>query len=142
MPPVGVEPFVGINLGQQRTGAFQERDGFAALTGQSSSENQSSSTLGLRAHSDFKLGRSEGRVRASLGWRHAFGDLQRHKTMAFAGARNFSVAGVPLARNTAVLGLDAELELSRRASRVLEYRGEYGSGSRDHTAGVAVRWAF
>ena len=131
---VGIESFAGIAVGEQRTDAFQEG---AAWPEQ---QREPSSTLRVRAHSDFQLGGCEGRLRASLGWRHAFGDLQQHKAMAFAGAQSFTVAGAPLARNTAVLGLDAELELSRSASLVLDYHGEYGS--RDHAASVAVRWAF
>ena len=139
---VGVEPFVGINVADQRTRGFQERGGFAALRAESSRDTHASSTLGVRGHTDFKMGRSEGRLRATLGWRHAFGDVQAQKTMAFEGAQNFTVAGTPLARNAALVGLEAELELNRRAALVLGYRGEYGSGNRDHAASVKVRWAF
>ena len=139
---VGIEPFAGISLGEQRTRGFQERGGFAALRGDASRDDLGSGTLGLRMHSDFKLGGSEGRLRGTLGWRHAFGDVSNRTSMAFEGGQNFTVAGVPLARNTALLGLEAELELSRNAALVLGYKGEFGSGNRDHSAQVRVRWAF
>ena len=139
---VGFEPFVGVSLGQQRTGSFQERGGFAALHGSSSTDDLASTTLGLRVHSDFQLAGKEGRVRATVGWRHAFGDVAQSKTMAFEGGQNFTVAGAPLARNTAVLGLEADVALSRNAALVLGYQGEMGSGQRDHSASVKLRWAF
>ena len=139
---VGFEPFAAVSLGQQRTGSFQERGGFAALKGRSSTDDLASTTLGLRVHSDFQLAGKEGRLRATVGWRHAFGDVTAKKTMAFEGGQNFTVAGTPLARNTAVLGLEADVALSRSAALVLGYQGEMGSGQRDHSASVKLRWAF
>ncbi|WP_313570100.1 autotransporter-associated beta strand repeat-containing protein [Comamonas terrigena] len=139
---VGFEPFAAVSLGQQRTGSFQERGGFAALQGRSSTDDLASTTLGVRVHSDFQLAGKEGRLRATVGWRHAFGDMTAKKTMAFEGGQNFTVAGTPLARNTAVLGLEADVALSRSAALVLGYQGEVGSGQRDHSASVKLRWAF
>ncbi|MDI9853654.1 autotransporter domain-containing protein [Comamonas sp. 17RB] len=139
---VGFEPFAGVSLGQQRTGSFQEHGGFAALKGRSSTDDLASTTLGMRVHSDFQLAGKEGRLRATVGWRHAFGDVTGKKTMAFEGSQNFTVAGTPLARNTAVLGLEADVALSRSAALVLGYQGEMGSGQRDHSASVKLRWAF
>ncbi|MBB2778347.1 UNVERIFIED_ORG: outer membrane autotransporter protein [Comamonas terrigena] len=138
----GFEPFVGITLGEQRTGSFQETGGFAALSSQSSSDTLASTTLGLRAHSDFKLAGKDTRVRGTLGVRHAWGSLSQNRTMAFEGSSSFTVAGAPLARNTALVGLQAEMELSRRAALVLGYNGEFGGGNRDHSANVKLRWAY
>jgi len=138
----GLEPFVGITLGEQRTGRFQETGGFAALSSQSSSDTLASTTLGVRAHSDFKLAGKDTRVKASLGVRHAWGGLSQNRTMAFEGSSSFTVAGAPLARNTALVCLQAEMELSRRAALVLGYNGEFGSGNRDHSASVKLRWAY
>jgi len=41
-----------------------------------------------------------------------------------------------------LLGLQAEVELSRRAALELGYQGEYGSGTRDHAVNVKMRWAY
>ncbi len=138
----GVEPFAGINISQQRVGSFQESGGFAALHGQSSNDTTTSTTLGVRAHSDFKLAGKDARLKGTLGWRHAFGDVKQTATMAFEGSSSFTVTGAPLARNTALLGLQAEVELSRRAALELGYQGEYGSGTRDHAVNVKMRWAY
>ena len=138
----GIEPFAGINISQQRVGSFQESGGFAALRGQSSTDTTTSTTLGVRAHSDIKLAGKATRLKGTVGWRHAWGDVTQSTTMAFAGSSSFTVAGTPLARNTALLGLQAEVELSRRAALELGYQGEYGSGTRDHAVNVKMRWAY
>ena len=138
----GVEPFVGITLGEQRIDGFQERGGFAALSSQSNSDTLASTTLGVHAHSDFKLAGKDTRVLATLGVRHAWGSLSQSRTMAFEGSSSFTVAGAPLARNTALVGLQAEMELSRRAALVFGYNGELGSSNRDHSANLKLRWAY
>ncbi|MBD7962015.1 autotransporter outer membrane beta-barrel domain-containing protein, partial [Comamonas avium] len=138
----GFEPFVGITLGEQRSDSFKESGGFAALSSESSRDTLASTTLGVRAHSDFVLAGKDTRVRGTLGVRHAWGNLSQNRTMAFEGSNSFTVAGAPLARNTALVGLQAEMALSRYSALVLGYNGEYGSGSRDQSASVKVRWAF
>ena len=98
--------------------------------------------VGVHAHSDFVLAGKDTRVRGTLGVRHAWGNLSQNRTMAFESSSSFTVAGAPLARNTALVGLQAEMALSRYSALVLGYKGEYGSGSRDQSASVKVRWAF
>jgi outer membrane autotransporter protein len=138
----GLEPFVGITLGEQRSGSFNESGGIAALSSESTRDTLASTTLGLRGHTDFTLAGRNTRLRALLGVRHAWGSLSQNRTMAFEGSSSFTVAGAPLARSTALIGLQAEMALSRSAALALGYNGEYGSGSRHHSASVTVRWAF
>lgn len=138
----GVEPFAGINVSQQRVGSLKERGGFAALRGQSSRDTTTSTTLGVRAHGDFKLAGKDARLKGSLGWRHAFGDVTPTVTVALEGSDRFTVAGAQLARNTALVGMQADVALSRYAAFELGYQGEYGSGTRDHAAYVKLRWAY
>ncbi len=138
----GFEPFVGITLGEQRSNSFKESGGFAALSSESSRDTLASTTLGVHAHSDFVLAGKDTRVRGTLGVRHAWGNLSQNRTMAFESSSSFTVAGAPLARNTALVGLQAEMALSRYSALVLGYKGEYASGSRDQSASVKVRWAY
>jgi len=44
--------------------------------------------LDVNMHSDVQLACKEGRLRATVGWRHAFGDVTAKKTMAFEGGQN------------------------------------------------------
>ena len=71
-----------------------------------------------------------------------WGDVSQTSTLSFEGSSSFTVAGTPLARNTALLGLQAHMELSRRAALELGYQGEYGSGTREHAVNVKMRWAY
>jgi outer membrane autotransporter protein len=137
-----LEPFAGVAWSDLRSRSFQETGGSAALTGQSSSDKQTSSTLGVRAQTDFTLAGAEGRLRGTLGWRHAFGDVLPQSTMAFDGGQAFTVAGAPIARNAAVAELGAEVAVSRNASLGLNYSGQYGGGNREHAGSLNVRWRY
>ncbi|MGG4606280.1 autotransporter domain-containing protein [Paenalcaligenes sp. Me131] len=139
---MGIEPFVGMSVSEQRIRGFSEKGGFAALEGKSSNHTLASSTLGVRLHNNFQMGEYDGRLRATLGWRHAIGSVTSDRTMAFEGGQNFTVAGVPLARDTALIELGAEVSLSRYSSVGIGYKGELGNGQRDHSAQVQVRVAF
>ena len=138
----GIEPYAGITVGQQNHKRFKESGGFAGLIGEGKKDNTTSTTLGLRAHSDFKLAGKDARVRGTLGWRHGWGDLSQTRTMAFEGSSSFTVAGAPLARNTALIGLQTEVALSRYSAVVFSYDGEFASGSRNNSASAKLRWAY
>ncbi len=137
-----IEPFVGFAWSDLRTRAFSESGGSAALNGQSGSDKQTSSTLGLRTQTDFNIGGAEARLHAMAGWRHAFGDLASQTTMAFEGSQTFTVAGTPIARNAALAELGAEVAMSRDTTIALTYNGQYGGGNREHGGALNVRWRY
>ncbi|WP_353148189.1 autotransporter domain-containing protein [Pollutimonas bauzanensis] len=137
-----IEPFVGLAWNNMRTRGFSESGGSAALSGQHSSDEQTSSTLGVRAQTGFSLGQSAGKLRATLGWRHAFGEVMPQSTMAFDGGQAFTVAGASIARNAALVELGADLAISRNATVGLNYSGQYGGGNREHGGSFNVRWRY
>lgn len=137
-----IEPFVGLAWSDLRTRGFSESGGSAALRGQSSNDQQTTSTLGVRAQTNFTLAGAEGRLQATLGWRHAFGDVLPQTSMAFDGGQAFTVSGSPIARNAALAELGAEVAVSRNATMGLNYSGQYGGGNREHAGSVNVRWRY
>lgn len=139
---VGIEPFAGLAWSDTRTRGFSESGGSAALRGQSGSDKQTSSTLGLRARTDFTVGLTEGRLLATLGWRHAFGEVLPQTLMSFDGGQAFSVAGAPIARNAALAELGVETAMTRNATISLNYSGQFAEGSREHAGSVRMTWRY
>ncbi len=137
-----IEPFAGLTWSDLRTRGFSESGGSAALRGLSGSDKQTSSTLGVRAQTDFSLDQAQGKLRATLGWRHAFGEVTPQSTMAFDGGQAFTVAGAPIARNAVLTELGADLLISRNSTMGLSYGGQYGGGNREHAGSVNVRWRY
>jgi outer membrane autotransporter protein len=137
-----IEPFAGVAWNQVRTRDFSESGGTAALHGSGSSQDVTSTTLGLRGSWDFTSDRSPGRLTASLGWRHAMGDVNPTQELAFGGGTTFSVTGVPIARDAAVLSLGAEIAIARNTTAGISYDAQFGGGNRQQAGVFRVAMRF
>ncbi|WP_420042592.1 autotransporter domain-containing protein [Bordetella genomosp. 9] len=137
-----IEPFAGVAWNQLRTRGFSESGGTAALHGAGSTDDVTSTTLGLRGAWQFASDGAPGRLTASLGWRHAAGDVKPSQALAFDGGTGFSVAGVPIARNAAVLGLGAEMAIARNTTAGISYDAQFGGGNRQQSGVLKVAVRF
>ncbi|MFJ1300648.1 autotransporter-associated beta strand repeat-containing protein [Pseudomonadota bacterium AL_CKDN230030165-1A_HGKHYDSX7] len=141
-PQASVEPFVGAAWMKQRMGSFSEDGGVAALSGSRQSNDITTTTVGLRGRMDTEIAGAPARLSATLGWRHAMGDVDPERTMAFATGPSFTVAGTPISRNALVTEIGAEVAVSRNAAIGLSYQGQFGSGARENAGFLNVRWNF
>jgi len=128
-----IEPFAGVVWNQIRTRGFQETGGSAALRGQSNTDDVTSTTLGLRGAMLIGTDSAPGRLTATVGWRHAMGDVKPTQKLAFEGGSTFTVSGVPIAKNAAVLGLGAEVAITRSTTAGVAYDAQFGSGNRQQS---------
>ena len=126
------EPFVNLAHVSLATDAFSETGGAAALTGEGRTTATTFTTLGLRAATSFMLGGVSTTARGTLGWRHAFGAVLPLSTNAFAGGAGFTVAGVPIARDAAVIEAGLDFALSPAATLGLGYTGQIAGGAQQH----------
>ena len=112
-----LEPFVGAGFSSLRTHAFTESGGDAALRGDAGRNNVTTTTLGLHARSAFESAGAQGQLFGTLGWRHAFGDVDPASTMAFVqGGESFTTNGVPIARDAALVELGVNMAVSKRTT--------------------------
>ena len=124
------------------TDGFTEKGGDAALTSAGSTTDATFTTLGLRGSTDFALGGINATARGMLGWRHAFGGVTPTSSFAFAGGDAFTVAGVPIARDAAVVEAGLDLKMSANATLGLSYTGQFGGGGVDQGAKVDLGVKF
>lgn len=71
-------------------------------------------------------------LRATLGWRHAFGDVTPLSTQAFAGGDAFTGAGVPIARDAADIEAGLNVSLAPQATLGIGYSGQLASDARQN----------
>ncbi|TGQ64136.1 autotransporter outer membrane beta-barrel domain-containing protein [Mesorhizobium sp. M00.F.Ca.ET.186.01.1.1] len=122
------EPFANLAYVSVHTDGFTETGGGAALTSTGSTTDATFTTLGLRGATDFALGGMNATARGTLGWRHAFGDVAPTSTFAFAGGDAFTIAGVPIARDAALVEAGLDVHLAPNATLGLTYSGQFGGG--------------
>ncbi|TPK89448.1 autotransporter domain-containing protein [Mesorhizobium sp. B2-4-17] len=137
-----VEPFANLAYVSLHTDGFTETDGASALTSAGTSTNATFTTLGLRGSTGFMLGGVDATARGMLGWRHAFGDVAPTSSFAFAGGDAFTIAGVPVARDAAVVEAGLDLDMSANATLGLSYTGQFGGGTVDQGAKINLGLRF
>lgn len=136
------EPFAGLAYVNADRDGYSESGGVAALSDNDDNVNGTFSTLGLRASTSFDASGLPIKVTGMLGWRHAFNGLTPTATHSFAGSSPFTVAGVPLAENVAVVELGFETLVSQDLSLGVSYSGQFGSGFNDHGLKGNLNWKF
>lgn len=141
---LAIEPFAGLAFVHLDTGGFSEVGGLAALAGSRVTEETGYSSLGLRLAESFAL--VNGMIitpRASAYWQHAFNDVTPTTALTFLGTGiPFSVAGVPLARETAIVESGFDLQINPRAKIGVSYFGELATHLHDHAVKGKFSWSF
>ncbi|MDH7795539.1 MULTISPECIES: autotransporter domain-containing protein [unclassified Beijerinckia] len=138
----GLEPFANLAYVNLTTDGFSETGGPAALNVRGNSTGVTFTTLGLRASQQFNLGSVSLTARGTLGWRYAFGDVTPISAAAFAGGTPFSVAGLPIAKNAALVEAGLDFNLTSQATLGLSYGGQFGSRLTDQTIKGNFAWKF
>jgi outer membrane autotransporter protein len=141
---VAIEPLAGLAYVHLRDGAFLESGGLAALSGASAKENIGYSFLGVRAATALPLANGTVLIpRGMLQWQHAFGDVTPATALAFqsTGAA-FSIAGVPIARDAALVEAGLDWRFSPWAKLGAFYQGELAAHAQTHAFKGVFNWQF
>jgi outer membrane autotransporter protein len=131
---LSAEPFANLGYQRYQRDSYNEKGGAAALHVDGQTQDNFSSTFGLRlAHlSQLDNGISL-TPRVSAGWKHTYGDVDSTTRQAFlAGGTAFNVEGSALDRDSLLLEAGLDVGLSARHRLGLGYTGELGSNSHNH----------
>jgi outer membrane autotransporter protein len=128
-----------VNL---NTDSFTEKGAAAALHSPGDTSDVTFSTLGVRASTAVTLGSMQGTLRGSLGWRHAYGDSTPVSTLQFQGGQPFSVAGVPIAQDAAVIDAGVDMHLTKNAVLGVSYGGQFAGSSNAQSVQATLRVQF
>jgi outer membrane autotransporter protein len=133
-----LEPFANFTVLGMRRGSFTETGGAAALTGAARTDTLGLSMIGFHFETGVDGPVS---VKASLGWRHAFGDRGGSATAGLAGGPAFTVLGAEIAKDAAVLEAGLNWRVGKGATVGAGYDGNFGKGYA-HSAKAASRSPF
>ncbi|MEW6255112.1 MAG: autotransporter domain-containing protein [Pseudomonadota bacterium] len=143
---IALEPFAGLAFVHLNTDGFTESGATGVgLSGNSSSSNVGYTTLGLRAATSLAVGSGMTLApHASAAWQYAFGDTSPSAQLsltALPGA-SFTVAGVPLAQNTALVEAGLDLFLTPQARIGATYVGQFGDNVTTNAFQANFTWQF
>jgi outer membrane autotransporter protein len=121
------EPFANLSHVRLHTDGFTEKGGAAALSVNSDTTNATFTTLGLRASALVQLGATTANLKGTLGWRHAYGDITPESTQYFAGSNAFTVEGVAIAKDAALVEAGFDVAITEASTLGLSYVGQFGN---------------
>jgi len=134
-------PFVNVAYQQLRTPTIHEHGSFSALDIDSDRSSQTFGTLGLRG--EIKLADGGAALFGSVGWRHAWGDVDSTSRMRFAdGGTAFDIQGVPIAANAGTISAGLRFRPSPTVTIDATYSGQFASDAKDQAARLSLSWAF
>jgi outer membrane autotransporter protein len=136
-----LEPYANLAHVNLHDDGYSE-SGTAGLQGQGGNDHVTYGTLGARLSTPVRLGTKAGSLRAGLGWRHAEGDVQPAVTQAFQNSASFTVSGVPIARDAAIVEAGLDLPLARNANFSVSYGGQIAAHAWQHSLGANLRLWF
>jgi hypothetical protein len=141
---IAAEPFAGLAWVHLRTDNFNEIGGVSALNGSGNNCDTGYSTLGMRAASYYLLQNGMAFIpRASIAWQHAFSTVDPTAALAFVSTgAPFTVAGVPLARDAALVEAGADLQITGNAKVGISYAGQLSNSLNDHSVKGNFTWRF
>lgn len=137
---ISAEPFANLGYQRYQRDSYTEKGGAATLQVHGQTQNNFSSTFGLRLAQLNTLDNGmQLTPRFSAGWKHTYGDLdsRTHQRLA-TGGRTYSVEGAALDRDSLMLDAGLDLAISTRHMLGFGYNGEVGNDSRSH--GVMGQW--
>lgn len=139
---LALEPFAALAHVRASGDGFTEQGGNAALRVSGDTTGVTFSTLGMRAQKRFGRADRSLSARGLLGWRHTFDRLAPLSTHTFAGSQPFTIAGTPLARNSAVVEAGLHAVVAERTTFALTYEGQLARDARDHALQATLQIRF
>lgn len=132
---------VGLNMGS----LTETQAGGAGLAVGSGSVGSLQTLLGVRAERRFAVGETMAVVPSvQVGWAHEFLDVQAKTQAAFLGATasSFVVQSAPYGRDSAILGLRAELQTGGPLTFHVGYAGALNGNSQAQTITGGLRYVW
>lgn len=133
-----IEPYANLAWGYVNVPGFTEQGGAAALTAKDGSATLGSTTLGARVRQVLpflETAKNKAAFQASVGWKHAIGDVNPETSLRFAGGSSFKTQAAPLARDAAVVGAGMDYLIGDQTTLGVAYQGQIG----EHADTQAVR---
>jgi fibronectin-binding autotransporter adhesin len=134
-------PYVDVARVWMHQSAINESGDVAALDVQANGSSVNYGTAGLRgiyAPSPWL------QLHASVGFQHAWGDLQSIDQQRFAngGSDSFTAAGLPVAMNAGILDLGMRFTLASNVAVGASYHGQFASNAKDQGARMTLDVSF
>lgn len=138
-----VEPFANLAWVQTERNGFSEKGGAAALKGNRQKSDATFSTTGLRADKQWQANKTVTvGLHAELGWQHTFGNVKQSANLKFNDAAAFSINSTAASRDSALVKVGTQVNVSENTALTLGYSGQLSSNNQDNSINAGFDWRF
>ncbi|AIB39404.1 MULTISPECIES: autotransporter outer membrane beta-barrel domain-containing protein [Pseudomonas] len=140
---LSIEPFAGLGFQRYHRDSFKETGGLTALNVGAQTQQNLSSTFGLRLATLYRFDNQISLTpHLSTSWKHLYGDVDSQVRQSYralpAMADGFTINGTSLDRNSLDLHAGLDLALSTQHTVGLTYSVQAGTNSRNQ--GLMGQW--
>lgn len=138
---ISIEPFAGLGYQRYSRDSFREQGGPAALNVDAQTQQNLSSTVGMRLAKPFRFDNQMTlTLHLSTSWKHLYGNVDSQVRQSFrqGGIEGFTIQGASLDRNSLNLQAGLDLALSANHTLGLAYSAEKGTHSSNQ--GLIAQW--
>lgn len=137
-----IEPFIRAAAISVQTDGFKEATGITALQAYASSHELGTMTIG--AHLNALLSETWPiSLNATLGWRHAYGDLMPQVLLSPLNEKLIDrAAGAPIDRDILTTEIGLDWQPSTAINLSVLYQGQIGDDAQDHAVKGSFTWNF
>ncbi|MBU1312588.1 MAG: autotransporter domain-containing protein [Alphaproteobacteria bacterium] len=139
---IQLEPFVNLAHVMTTADSFNEAGGAARISASRSVTHTTFTTLGLRAEHELTMETLTAKLTGSVGWQHAWGDVIPTLSQAFDGSSSYTIAGNPVARDSALIETGLEFELAPDVKLGVSYSRKVASRAQEHGARATLNMRF
>ncbi|NDV88857.1 autotransporter domain-containing protein [Aurantimonas aggregata] len=139
---IDIKPFAGIAHVHLESDSFAENGGAARLNSGGGSSDTLFTTLGVRGSGDLTIAGVDLSARGMVGWRHASGDRTPVAALAFGAGQPFTVQGVPISRDAAIVEASVSTIIAPNVSLSFDYLGQIGTDATDSSFRVGLNKLF
>jgi len=137
-----VAPWLNVAKVWQRLDPTSEGTGATALDIEKQSASATLTSVGGRGQVNLSEGRVPVALYADVGYQHVIDSKNNDSKHHFAGqTQDFAVRGTTL-NDTLVSGVGLQLGVGRNSALLVEYRGEFGSGQKQHVGNISWQVKF
>ncbi|MRT15142.1 autotransporter domain-containing protein [Enterobacteriaceae bacterium RIT711] len=137
-----VEPFVNGQYVYEQIDSFSETGKEAALNVRGATAAVPISKIGVRVDKQFNIKNIESNVFGTIGWEHVYGNTSPKSSVSFTGSDTFTVRGVPLSSDTALVEAGVSTHIKDHIDATLSYKSQLANDSKEHNIWANISMHF
>jgi len=138
-----IEPFAGFSYALLQSRGFTESGaGNVSLSVEKNDVDTINSILGIRIAKYIVIKEKPLAAEFTLAWKHDYSDRVQTSSRFVGSNSTFSTKGLDVLRDTAIMAVDVEADISKNSKLFVKYDTEFNGQFQSHTGQIGIKVTF